>query len=235
MLLSRHCGLVRQTLASLQDVVDLEADVINLGEPLHRHVFWEHPGIATSLCEVEDHVLNERSTEDIVVFKRRPLVQELVVLACRATAIEGLPLLGDLRLLLGIVLLALRILDCAAEVIVVEVVLLHKSLPVLIGIKPLGLGQEGDGRILEGDPERPRTILQDVLGLLHGLLAALHGRVKELPTCALILHRCKVVLLQHCVQEAALLRMKVLKALQHLLVADLRLPGGPIDGLRCRG
>mmetsp|Transcript_118616 Transcript_118616/g.330920 ORF Transcript_118616/g.330920 Transcript_118616/m.330920 type:complete len:243 (+) Transcript_118616:713-1441(+) len=158
---------VFQALASLQHIVHLEAQVVDLGKPLHRHVLGEHPGIAARLGEEEDHVLHKRPAEDIVVLEGRPLVEQLVVLARGAAAVELLPLHLQLGLLLRIVLLALRILDCTAEMVVVKVVLLDKRLPILVGIQPLRLGKEGDRRILEGDPKRPRSVPQDVLGLLH--------------------------------------------------------------------
>mmetsp|Transcript_87381 Transcript_87381/g.157410 ORF Transcript_87381/g.157410 Transcript_87381/m.157410 type:complete len:234 (+) Transcript_87381:508-1209(+) len=132
-----HRRLVDQTLATLQHVVQLKADVIDLRKPLGGHDFREHPGITTGLGEVEDHVLDERSAEHVIVLVRRTLVEELVVLACRATAVKAIPLVLQSCLQLGVVVLALRVFDGRGQVVVVEVVLLHESLPVLVRIQPL--------------------------------------------------------------------------------------------------
>mmetsp|Transcript_44067 Transcript_44067/g.125701 ORF Transcript_44067/g.125701 Transcript_44067/m.125701 type:complete len:235 (-) Transcript_44067:261-965(-) len=222
--LTRERGLVSLALAALQHVVDLEARVVNLRKPLDGHVLREHPGVAASLGQVENHVLDQRAAENVVVLERRPLVEKLVVLTCGAAAVELLPFQLELRLLLGVVLLALGILNRAAEVVVVVVVLLDKGLPVLVGIQPLGLREQGDGRVLEGDPQGPRAILQDVLRLRHGLLAARHRRVKELPALLLPLHRGHVILGEYGIQQCRLLRVEALEAAQDLLVADPALP-----------
>mmetsp|Transcript_94730 Transcript_94730/g.277085 ORF Transcript_94730/g.277085 Transcript_94730/m.277085 type:complete len:289 (-) Transcript_94730:73-939(-) len=229
--LTRESGCMFQPLPSLQDIVDLEAEVIDLCIPLHGHEFRKQAGIATSLGEVEDHVLDQRPTEEVVVLERGPLVEELVILARGASAVKLLPLQLELSLLLRIILLALRILNCAAKVIVVEVVLLHKCLPVLVSVQPLRLRQKRNRRVLEGNPQCPSSVLQNVLRLLHGLPAAGHCRVKEFPASLLALRGRGVVLSDNCVQEGTLLRVEVLQALQHLLVADLPLPLSPVDRL----
>merc|ERR1739848_422979 len=90
--LARHCRLVFQPFTALQDVVDLESGVIDLGKPLHWHVFREHPSVTTSFREVEDHVLNKRPAIQIVVLKGRPLIQKFVVLASSTATIKSVPL-----------------------------------------------------------------------------------------------------------------------------------------------
>mmetsp|Transcript_27936 Transcript_27936/g.52376 ORF Transcript_27936/g.52376 Transcript_27936/m.52376 type:complete len:251 (-) Transcript_27936:518-1270(-) len=141
--------LMHLPLPSLQDVVQLEAHVINLGVPLGGHHFWEGPGVTACFREVENHVLDQRAAEDVVVLEGRALVQQLVVLAGSAAAIEGLPVALQVRLLLGVVVLAFRILHGTGQMVVVEVVLLDESLPVLVCIEPFRLRQHGDGRILK--------------------------------------------------------------------------------------
>mmetsp|Transcript_76451 Transcript_76451/g.248026 ORF Transcript_76451/g.248026 Transcript_76451/m.248026 type:complete len:444 (-) Transcript_76451:1435-2766(-) len=230
--LAAERGLVLEALAALQHVVDLEAEVVDLREPRGGHHLGEHAGVAAGLREVEDHVLDERAAVDVVVLVGRPLVQQLVVLARGAAAVEGRPALDQLRLLLGVVLLALGILDGTGDVVVVEVVLLDECLPVLVGVQPLGLGELGHGRVLERDPQSPGSVLQYLLRLLHRLRAARLRGVVKLPAGLLLLDGTEVVLLQDVIEQGALLRMEVLQALQRLLVADLALPLCPIDGLR---
>jgi len=108
---TRPARLVDLPLPALQDIVEFEADVVDLRIPLGRHHLRESPGIAPGLCEVENHVLDEGTPEDVVVLERWPLVQQLVVLARRSTAVEGLPSLLEVSLRLGIVVLALGIFD----------------------------------------------------------------------------------------------------------------------------
>mmetsp|Transcript_45886 Transcript_45886/g.121715 ORF Transcript_45886/g.121715 Transcript_45886/m.121715 type:complete len:440 (+) Transcript_45886:396-1715(+) len=137
--LARQRRLVNLTLPPLQNTVNLEANVVDLREPLDWHVFWEHPSIPTSFREIKNHVLNERPTENIVVLEGGPLVQQLVILARGASAIECLPALLEICFLLCVVLLALRVLHGTSEVVMVVVVFLHKRLPILVGIEPLRL------------------------------------------------------------------------------------------------
>mmetsp|Transcript_6637 Transcript_6637/g.15124 ORF Transcript_6637/g.15124 Transcript_6637/m.15124 type:complete len:376 (-) Transcript_6637:30-1157(-) len=229
--LARKGCLVLRALATLQNVVDIETDVVDLRKPLRWHVLREHAGVTTCLGQVEHHVLHKRAAVEIIVLKGWPLVQQLVVLARRAAAVECLPLLLELCLLLCIVLLALRVFNCAAQVIVVEVVFLDEGLPVLVGVQPLRLRQQRDRRVLEGDPECPRTVCQYVLRLGNGLLAALCGGIEELPSPLLPLDCSKVVLGEHGSQQRALLAVEVLEALEDLLVADLGLPCGPVNRL----
>mmetsp|Transcript_89705 Transcript_89705/g.124627 ORF Transcript_89705/g.124627 Transcript_89705/m.124627 type:complete len:216 (+) Transcript_89705:699-1346(+) len=108
---TRPARLVDLPLPALQNIVELETDVIDLRIPLGRHHFRESPGIAPGLCEIENHVLDERAPENVVVLERWPLVQQLVVLARRSTAIERFPSLLEVSLRLGIVVLALGIFD----------------------------------------------------------------------------------------------------------------------------
>merc|ERR1719401_927123 len=135
----RHCRFMLKALTPLQYVVDLESDVVNLRKPLHGHVLREKPGVATCFCEVENHVLNQWSAVDVVVFKGRTLIQEFVVLPRSATTIERLPTGLQFCLLFCIVLFALGVFDCAIQMVVVKVMLLNKGLPILVGIEPLGL------------------------------------------------------------------------------------------------
>mmetsp|Transcript_1249 Transcript_1249/g.1452 ORF Transcript_1249/g.1452 Transcript_1249/m.1452 type:complete len:240 (+) Transcript_1249:1-720(+) len=161
--LARPGGLMGLTLPSLQHIVDLEANVIDLRVPFGWHSLWEGPGISSSLGEVEDHVLNQRTSEDIVELKGWALVQQLVVLPGGSTTIKGFPIPLQCCLVLGIIVLALRVLNSTRQMTVVEVMLLHKGLPILICIQPFRLGQQRDGRILERDPQSTRAVLQNLL------------------------------------------------------------------------
>ncbi len=51
--LTGPCGLMSLTFPPLQDVIDLEARVIDLCIPLGWHNFWESPAVATnSYCKL---------------------------------------------------------------------------------------------------------------------------------------------------------------------------------------
>mmetsp|Transcript_27328 Transcript_27328/g.33337 ORF Transcript_27328/g.33337 Transcript_27328/m.33337 type:complete len:243 (+) Transcript_27328:393-1121(+) len=137
--LTRPRGLMGLTLSTLQHVVDLEAGVVDLCVPFCGHGLWEGPGISTGLGEVKNHVLNQRTSENIVVLKGWPLIQQLVVLSSGSTAIKGFPIPLQGGLILGIIILTLRILHGGSQMVVVEVVLLHEGLPILVCIQPLRL------------------------------------------------------------------------------------------------
>mmetsp|Transcript_53268 Transcript_53268/g.142557 ORF Transcript_53268/g.142557 Transcript_53268/m.142557 type:complete len:239 (-) Transcript_53268:420-1136(-) len=156
------CLMIR-AFSSLKHVEDLEPTVVNLREPLHRHVLGEEPGVATCLGQIENHVLHQGTSEHIIVFERWSLPQVLVVLPRRAATIECLPLFDEIGLVLCVVLLAFGVFHSTADMIVIELMLLHESLPVLIRVEPLRLGDERDGRIVERDPESPGSVSEDVL------------------------------------------------------------------------
>mmetsp|Transcript_130978 Transcript_130978/g.231479 ORF Transcript_130978/g.231479 Transcript_130978/m.231479 type:complete len:252 (+) Transcript_130978:864-1619(+) len=225
----KACSLNSRS-ATLQHIVDLKPLVVDLSEPLHGHVRREEASIAPGLCEIVNHVLHKRAAQIVIVFRRGLLVQKLVVQTSAALSIEDAPLLHQLGLRLGVVLLALWILHGAVYVVVVELVLFNKGLPVLVAIQPLRLRDEGDGGVLKRNPECARSILHDGLRLLHGLLAALDSLVKELPACRLRCHAGSLVLREHRIEELRLLCVEVLQALEDFLVADASLPRCPIDG-----
>ena len=115
---------------------DIILDTPEWADSSDSHTSHPGPGISSSLGEVENHVLNQWTSENIIVLKGWALIQQLVVLPGGSTAIKGLPISLQCGLVLGIIVLALRILHCTGQVIVVEVVLLHESLPILVCIQP---------------------------------------------------------------------------------------------------
>merc|ERR1719258_759654 len=132
--------------------------VVDVPEPLVRHGLREELRVAASAREVVHHVLNEHAVEQVVVLVRRALVEHLVVEARLPLAVEARPLRDDLRVLLRIVLLGLRVFDGEVHVRVVEVVLLNEGRPILIRVDPLRLGRLRDRRVVVGDEQRPRAV-----------------------------------------------------------------------------
>mmetsp|Transcript_3151 Transcript_3151/g.7084 ORF Transcript_3151/g.7084 Transcript_3151/m.7084 type:complete len:268 (-) Transcript_3151:164-967(-) len=216
----------------LKHVADVHANLVHLAKPLEGHDFWEETGVSTSLGQIVDHVFDEWPAVQVIVLVAGSVLQQLVGKPRDVLAVKLLPTLAHAKLNLCVVLLALRVLSDAAQVVVVVVVLLYESLPVLVRVQPLSLLRLRDWRIVERDEKRSGTVANQMLRRLNRLCAALDSVVEELPAIGLGLDCGGVILRLHSFQDLHLFCVKVLDACHNFLVGDLILPFGPIHCTR---